>query len=212
MIFKKDYIGIIGYGELGKQVEHMIKLINPNKKIAYFDDNFNNNINCYKFLDYSKSEFMDYKFIVCLGYKHLKMKNEIINELMSLKRTLISVIHPNTYIDPSSNIGLGNILYPGVIVDKNVKIGHGNVLNLSSIISHDTTIANTCFIAPGTTVSGCVNIGSCTFIGAGSTISNSISIGDDCIIGIGSVITKNINNHSKVIGNPQKNVDTLELF
>jgi len=51
-------------------------------------------------------------------------------------------------------------------------------------------------------ICGQVNIGKLTFIGANSTIIQKIKIGINCIVGAGSVIIHNINNNSKVVGNP----------
>lgn len=46
-------------------------------------------------------------------------------------------------------------------------------------------------------------------IGANSTILPSVKIGKSSIIGAGSVITKNVKEYEVVVGNPQKNINSI---
>jgi acetyltransferase-like isoleucine patch superfamily enzyme len=45
-------------------------------------------------------------------------------------------------------------------------------------------------------------VGDRTFIGANAVIKQGVVIGDDVIIGAGSVVINNVENNSKLVGNP----------
>jgi sugar O-acyltransferase (sialic acid O-acetyltransferase NeuD family) len=203
----KKKIALIGYGNLGIQIHHML-IQNQYKdcEFVYFDDIIykNKDRNSFPFNQYISDKFDDCEFIVCLGYKWLRLKNEIITQLKEKKRRLLTFIHPTSFINPTAMIGDGVIIYPKCNVDYKVTIGDGCLLNNSCTVSHETNLDSCCFIAPGVVISGFVKIGENVFIGSGSVISNNILIEENCIIGIGSLITKNVAKNNSVIGNPQK--------
>lgn len=205
-------LAFIGYGALAKQI---INLVKPEKddELIYFDDiAFNANIkNASKFSDYLEEGYKDFTFCVCLGYKHLELKQKIVNELLANNRKLLTFVHHTAHIDETAKIGEGVIIYPMCNVDQNVNIKIGTLLNNSVVVSHDSTVGECCFLAPGTVLSGEVTIGSKTFIGSGSLISNSIAVGENCKIGIGSVIIRNLKDNSRGLGNPFKNIKDLRL-
>ncbi len=198
-------IGLIGYGELAHQIKQFIIQQTKGKaEFSYFDDIlFKNNFkHSYKFNDYILDNFVNYEFYVCLGYKHLKKKKTIIEELIATGRKVPSLIHRTAYISPEATIEDGVIVYPMCNIDKNTVIRKGTLLNNSAVISHDNKIDDCCYISPGVVTSGFVEIGETTFIGTMSAVSNRVNIGKNCIIGIGSVVSKNIQSGKSAIGNP----------
>ena len=203
----------IGFGELGNQLASLINDVDSNNEIIYFDDILfdSNKNNAYKFDDYTNNNIVDSKYIIALGYKHLKKKMQILNYLIEKKTNLFTFIHEKGFVNKSSTIDEGAFLYPNHNIDKNVKIGKCVIINNSVTISHDSIIRDCVYISPGVTISGNVEIGECTFIGTGSIISNNVKIGKNVKIGIGSVITKNIPDGMCVIGNPMKFVNELTI-
>jgi sugar O-acyltransferase (sialic acid O-acetyltransferase NeuD family) len=209
-----EKIGLIGYGELGQQFEHMIQQSYINVQFYYFDDIALNNVikKAFSFDSYLDNQFSDLEFLVGLGYKNLEKKKEIIDSLIKNKRNLYTFIHPTAFIDTTAKIDKGTVIYPHVVIDKDVNIGIGCVLNLSVTIAHNCKIGDCSFLAPSVTLSGFVKIGSLVFIGTGACVTNKITIENNAIVGIGSVITKNIEKNQSVIGNPQKVVKEITLF
>ncbi|HTA62755.1 MAG TPA: NeuD/PglB/VioB family sugar acetyltransferase [Bacteroidia bacterium] len=198
-------LSIIGFGELGKQFHNFLS--EEKKDIFIFFDDIakkNNVKRAYNFDEHKKLEFKETEFYVALGYKHLKFKNRILNELKELGRNIPAYIHPSSFINKSSKLSEGVFVYPMSNIDKGVQIGIGTLLNNSVVISHDTVVGNCCYLSPGVIISGNVKIGNHTFIGSGSIISNNISIGNNVTIGVGTVVTKNIPDNASVIGNPMK--------
>lgn len=193
-------IGFIGYGSLGHQIKNMFanELCEP-IDICYFD-NFSKE-EVYPFNMHMLCNFIDHEFIVCLGYKHLQLKHNIILGLIG-NRKLKTLIHPSSYIDKSVQVGKGVVIYPMCNVDQMCELGNGVLLNNSATISHNTKIGDCCYISPGVTINGNVTIGSCCFIGAGVSIANGVTIGKNSVIGIGSVITEDIKENTVGIGNP----------
>lgn len=206
-------IAILGYGELGKQFEHLISCSIKNVKFIYFDDlAYHAKVkNSFPFDSFLEDKFSDFNFLIGLGYKHLQTKKKLIDILESRKRNIFTFIHPSAFVDQNATIGCGSVLYPNVTIDKNVHIGKGCLLNLSVTISHDTIINDCCFLAPSVTISGFVSIGKEVFLGTAVCVANGVEIKDFVVVGIGSVITKNIEQNQFVIGNPQKVVKKISL-
>ena len=199
-------LAFIGYGELGRQIDALVSPAGTRCEKVFFDDNCaaEGLPGALPFARHADDEFADARFYVCLGYKHLVRKTEIVLRLLELGRELPLFIHATCHVSPSANIGKGSVLYPMCNVDKDVTIGHGVLLNNSVIVSHNTTIDDGCYLSPGVVVSGFVNIGKDTFIGSGAIISNDLSIGENALIGIGSVITEEIPDGASAIGNPMR--------
>jgi sugar O-acyltransferase (sialic acid O-acetyltransferase NeuD family) len=199
-------LSIIGFGELGQQFYSFL-----NKKDIFFNifddqhqlEDINLKVNLFNEYLITKSD----NFYVALGYKHLKTKDNILNNLENQNKTIPSFIHESCFINKSSDIQPATFIYPMCNIDKNVFIDKGSLINNSVTISHDTKIGRCCYISPGVIISGQVEIGDYTFIGSGSIISNGIKIGKNVVIGIGTVVTKNIPDNSNVIGNPMKFLD-----
>lgn len=199
-------IGFIGYGELGRQIDALVSPAGARCEKLFFDDNCvaEELPGAVTFDRHADEEFADVRFYVCLGYKHLVRKTEIVLRLLELGRELPSFIHSTCHVSPSARIAKGTVLYPMCNVDKDVTIGRGALLNNSVIVSHNTTIGDGCYLSPGVIVSGFVDMGANTFLGSGAIISNDLSIGQNSIIGIGTVVTKEVPDDCSAIGNPMR--------
>jgi sugar O-acyltransferase (sialic acid O-acetyltransferase NeuD family) len=196
-------IAFVGYGELGKQFQTFLD-IKEFETVVFFDDILNNlqNPKALPFKAYTMDSFKDFSYYIALGYKHLKLKKEIIEVLGTAFLPIF--LHPSAFVSSDSVLGKAVFVYPMSNIDKGVKIGFGTLLNNSTVISHDCTIGACCYISPGVVLSGHVSVGDCTFIGTGSVVANGIKIGKNVTIGIGTVVTKNIPDNSFVIGNPMR--------
>jgi sugar O-acyltransferase (sialic acid O-acetyltransferase NeuD family) len=200
-------IGIIGFGDLGKQFYQFFLQDSLYSKAEYhiFDDaQHSNKMQCHSFNDFKKEVFSDLIFFIGLGYKQLTLKKQILVWLNNNERQIGTYIHPSAIIDDTTVLESGVFIYPGCIIDQRVRVMQGTVLNNGVVISHDTQVGVASFFAPGVTICGSVNCMDSVFIGANTVVCNCVSIGENVVIGIGSVITKNIPAHSFVIGNPMQ--------
>ena len=198
-------IGFIGFGELGRQIAALAS--SPTSQageVLYFDDlaHAEGVAGAVPFASFTDERYADTSFFVCLGYKHLKRKLEIVQQLAALGRTLPPLVHPSSFVHPTARVGRGTVAYPMCNLDKEVQIGSGVLLNNSVVISHNSVIGDGSYLSPGVVVSGFVSVGARTFIGSGAVISNGIKIGCDVTIGIGTVVVQDVPDHASVLGNP----------
>jgi sugar O-acyltransferase (sialic acid O-acetyltransferase NeuD family) len=115
-----------------------------------------------------------------------------------------NIIHPSAIISPTATLGQGVLIPAGVIVNALVKIGNGVVCNTRCVIEHECQIGDFSFIGPGVVLCGNVTLGKGVFLGAGAVVIPGVTIGDYAIVGAGAVVLKNVEAHSKVVGNPAK--------
>lgn len=206
----ENKIGIIGFGDLGKQIQSFLA-VNGLTNFVYFDDTLQQEKSAnLKFKEFQKPNLAT-EYYVGLGYKNLRMRLEVISKLAVLKFKFPSIIHSTCFVSGSSKIADGVYIYPKCIIDHNVEIREGSILNNGVIVSHDSIVGNCCYISPGAILSGKVVIGDCTFIGAGSILSDGVQLGKDVTVGIGTVVTQNVPDGSFVIGNPMKFVNKINL-
>lgn len=201
-------LAFIGYGALGRYIEAMITEAEPMApaRSVYFDDNLYRTgaTGAFPFAAHTSDEFSDYQFYVCLGYKHLALKKQLVDRLLALGRALPHHVHPSAYVHPSVCIGSGSMIYPGCSIDRNTTIGNAVWIANASVIAHDCAIGDCCWLGASVTVSGHVTVAASSFIGSGSTIANDIAIGANVIIGLATAVTKHVDDSHSVIGNPMR--------
>jgi len=140
------------------------------------------------------------KYILGIGDNNLREK--VAKLILSKSNILENVIDPHAVISKSANIGNGIFASKGVLVNAFSTIGNFTILNTGCIIEHECEIGTAAHIAPGAVLAGNVKVGDRTFIGANAVIKQGVVIGDDVIIGAGSVVLHNVENNSKLVGNP----------
>lgn len=208
-------IAYIGFGALGKQLSVLLRQTEKSvPEEVYFDDIAvqEKKANAYPFNQYTEERFAAYDFYICLGYKQLSNKSEILASLKKLKRNLPSFIHPSSFVNPTATIGAGCIIYPGCNIDQEVVLKEGVFLNNCVTVSHNSIVGDDSFLAPGAILCGNTEIGNNCFIGAGAVVSNSIHVGENAIVGVGTIVTRDISPNHSVIGNPMRILTTkLEL-
>lgn len=205
---KEMKLALIGFGDLGRYVKDMLQEFHPVEEgdISYFDDNLYRDRapNAYPFGDFASEAFKDAHFYVCLGYKHLAIKNEIVAQLVDLKRTVPHFVHPSAYVHGAVQIGEGSFIYPSCSIDRGTVIGRGTWIMNGTVVAHDCKIGNGCWLGVGVTLCGRVSINDHAFIGSGVTVANDLHIGSDVVIGLETSVTKNVDNGVSAIGNPMR--------
>ncbi len=103
----------------------------------------------------------------------------------------------------------GNILAAGVRVSNKIKFGNFGVFNLNTVIGHDCTLGDFVSVMTGGLISGNVTIGEGVYMGCGACIingapDNKVLIGKEATIGMGSVVIRNVDESTKVFGNPAR--------
>ncbi len=203
MLGKKNVI--IGYSGHAYVVAE--SFISKGNTVSYYTDlneasNNPFNLTYLGFESSSNFKGWEMKLNYILGIGDNKLREKAGNLILSKSMQLVNVIDPNALISKSANIGLGVFASKGVIVNAFSKIGNFSILNTGCIIEHECEIGSAVHIAPGAVLSGNVKVGNRSFIGANSVIKQGVVIGEDVIIGAGSVVLKNVENNSKIAGNP----------
>jgi len=140
------------------------------------------------------------KYILGIGDNNIREK--VARLILSKSNILVNVIDQYAVISKNTKIGNGVFVSKGVLVNAFSKIGCFTILNTGCIIEHECEIGTAAHIAPGAVLAGNVKVGDRTFIGANAVIKQGVIIGDDVIIGAGSVVLHNVENNSKIVGNP----------
>jgi sugar O-acyltransferase (sialic acid O-acetyltransferase NeuD family) len=94
----------------------------------------------------------------------------------------VTLIHPQTTIASSADIGRGSYIAAGARISVNARIGKHCMINLNATFGHDSVCGVHCVINPGAAISGNVAIGDRVLIGANSFVHQGLAIGDDCQI------------------------------
>ncbi len=125
---------------------------------------------------------------------------KIFSELKAKGFTLPSIISPESFFSPYSNIGEGSIVMHGGIVNAGVTIGDNCIINSKALIEHDSQIGDHCHISTGAILNGNTSVGSGSFIGSGAVIKNGIQIGSNTTIGMGLAVSHNLSDSESFLG------------
>ena len=194
-------IAIIGAGGHSKVIVDLINELKIYKIVGFYDDNPDSNLYDIKHLGkiININESIEN---VIIGIGNNAIRKKIYEENKNIN--WCSLIHPKSIVSKNAIIDCGTVVCSGAIIQTEAKIGKHCIINTNCNIDHESIIGDFTSICPSSTICGQVNIGKLTFIGANSTIIQKIKIGINCIVGAGSVIIRNINNNSKVVGNPSR--------
>ena len=202
-------VGILGGGEFGRQVEDLIAAHAGPVTVQWFDDvrAAAGETGVAKLREYGKDEFARLRFHVAIGYKHLALRMELLDDLARLSRATPRLVHPTAWVAPSAQIAAGAIIYPACCVDEGVEVGRGAVLHNRVTLSHDTNVGACAYLSPGVTTAGRVTIGARAFLGAGVVVADGVTIGEGAVVGIGTVVTSDVPPGRSAIGNPMRLLD-----
>ena len=145
----------------------------------------------------------DESFFISVGNNELRSK--IFTSLAKSDLFPVNAIHPTSVIDNSAIISSrGVMIGSNVTINAFAKIEEGVICNTHCVIEHECIIGKFAHIAPGAVLCGNVHVGENSLIGASSVIREGIRIGNNVTVGAGSVVVKNIENNTKVAGNPAR--------
>ena len=123
------------------------------------------------------------------------------NQTKQLKHNGTVLIGNNVLIN--CNCYIGQALYSNgtTVIKDNVMIG-ANVL-----IGHNCQINENSEICGGVQFGGWVELGKDCFVGMKTCVKNAITIGNNAYIGVGSVVIRNVQDNTKIFGNPARTID-----
>lgn len=100
-----------------------------------------------------------------------------------------AIIHPYTWVSPSSTIGEGSVILAGAVIGSQTSIGKHCIINTNASVDHDCTVGDFTHFCPNTASAGYCTIGFHVWVGIGSTIVDHVTVPDNTFIKAGSLIT-----------------------
>lgn len=186
-----QFAGFLGHGGYGHTVDYL------NLQDFYLGEVSEHNFNINEYA------------IIGAGYPNLRKK--IYDELKSRNINMFNLIAPYVYINPTVEIGEGNVFVAPFTPGPNVKIGNCNVFNSNVVVGHDVEIGDFNFFGGKTQILGGAKIGNGNTIGTASVILPKAKIGNNNKIAPISCIYKGCKDNCYMQGNPALKVgDTNE--
>lgn len=206
-----ENIIIYGAGGFGREVLVLLNQINkiqPNtwKLIGFIDDDAAKkgiSVNGYPVVggkDYLLDKQESTNVAIALFGS---AKQRVLEQLMRNKELHFpNIIHPDVFIDDSTQLGIGNIICHGCLLTCNIQIGNFNVLNGKVGIGHDVQIGDGNLFGPNSFIAGEVTIGNFNSFAMNSSVIQQRTVGDNNTVNLNSVLIKNIKNDGTYFGVP----------
>lgn len=167
---------------------------------------YGHTVNYLNLQDFYLGEVADHKFhineyaVIGAGYPELREK--IYKELKQRNINMFNLVAPYVYINPTVDVGEGNVFVAPFTPGPNVKIGNGNVFNGHVIVGHDAEIGDFNFLGGHTQILGGCKIGNANKVGVASVFLPKSKIGNNNVIAPLSAIYKGCKNNCYMQGNP----------
>ena len=159
---------------------------------------------------------LDVPFEVLLAYGYTKMnslREKVYNECKYVGIKVGTYISANA-LCYTNGIGEGSMVWPNVYIGPGTNIGRCNIIQASCTLAHDNKIGDFNYLAPGVVLGGRVSIANYCFLGLNCTVKSDVSLPDQTLLGCGCNMleTSNINGGG-YIGNPARRLDkgSIEL-
>lgn len=204
-------VAIIGAGDLGQTIAHLVQLDKNIDVFGFFDDTilpgtYINKIPVVGKIDDIQDSYRSMKFnrlVMAIGYKNINFRKKIFERFKS-DIPFHSIIHESVILDPSTIIGSGVVIMAGCVIDKSVEIRDNVLLNIGVSIAHDSIIESHSFLGPNVCVAGFSKISELCFIGINTTIINNITLCKGTRTAGGSVMTESNTKSGLYAGIPAK--------
>jgi sugar O-acyltransferase (sialic acid O-acetyltransferase NeuD family) len=117
---------------------------------------------------------------------------------------IVTLIHPFSSVSEHASLGAGTVVMPGAVINVGTKVGEACIINTGATVDHDCEIGYAAHICPGANLAGSVSVGSFSWLGIGSSVCQGIRIGSRVLLGAGTVVIKDVEDDSKMVGNPAR--------
>lgn len=143
-----------------------------------------------------------HKFLLCIGYKHMRNRKQIFDRLQSQGCIFINFIHSTAHIPKSVVLGVNNIIFPQVGIEVNAHIGDNNIIWSQSLIGHNTIIKSHNYIAQQALIGGNSKMGNLCFFGNKTYTIDGLNIADETYLVAGCGLFTDTKAHCMYCKNP----------
>lgn len=199
---------IFGTSDFAKQVAFYISQ-SKEYDLAYFCLNKRYYTNC-EFMgkkvlvfeeDLDNISKEDYRFIIAIGYKQMRVRRKIFEMIKSKGFNLMNYIHSKATVMGDIK-GEGNIILANVIIEPYAEVYDNNVIWSNSLICHDSILGSHNFIAASSVIGGFSKVLYNNFIGFNSVVKENIVVSKEVLIGANSLVLKSPDDYSTYYGVP----------
>jgi len=143
-------------------------------------------------------------FVVCIGGEHGYARVHTAKTFENLGLKPLELIHPHSYFDKTSAVGVGVQIMPSATIHSFCNIGDYCIINTGATVDHECMMGNGVHVMGSAAIAGRVTIGDFASIGTNATILPNITIGAGAFVGAGAVVTKDVDDYCVVAGSPAK--------
>ncbi|MBK8814675.1 MAG: acetyltransferase [Methylococcaceae bacterium] len=140
-----------------------------------------------------------------------RSRGRTINGLGLKNERFAKVIHPNARVSPMATFGNNLLIMAGVVITSNAIIGSHCCILPNTVIHHDVKIGDRTLIGASVTIAGSTVVEENCYIGSGSTLKNGLRVGARALIGMGSNVIRNVNEDTRVVGNPARELIKTDI-
>ena len=197
---------IIGTGTHSKVVRETAIEVGY-KDILFLKTN-KKNLNEFQYENIINDMPIDYcgDYFVAIGHNYFREFFYKKFSKLNPKASLITLIHPRSYIANSAKIEEGVLVLPMSTIHTEAHISKGTLININCCVDHNSSLGEFSSLAPNTTIGGCVDIGKKSAFLLSSSCISGIKVGENAVIGAGACVHNDITSFSVCIGSPSKRI------
>jgi acetyltransferase EpsM len=143
----------------------------------------------------------------------VKLNFKYLNKLTDLEipqHRFATIIHPTAVVSKFSKIGYGTCIQPLVSVGPNTVIGNHVHVFAQVLIGHGAKLDDFSYVANNACIGADVHLKEGAYLGTNATTLEFITLGKWSITGIGTVVLRDVPDYAKMVGNPARQIGTVE--
>jgi sugar O-acyltransferase (sialic acid O-acetyltransferase NeuD family) len=118
-----------------------------------------------------------------------------------------TAVHPQAYVHPSAQIGIGTVVFAGAVIQPDAVIGKHCIINTGATVDHDCQIGDYAHVAPGCHLAGGVVLGDGVLMGISSAVIPGVKVGAWATVGAGGVVVDNLPPEVLALGVPARVIE-----
>lgn len=116
----------------------------------------------------------------------------------------ITIIHKDTFVAPTAEIGVGAFIMRGCYVGPRARIGNHSMLMANVNFGHDSECGQCCHFSVGAIVSSYVKMGDYSDVTLGARVIEKVNVGNFAVVGACALATRDVGDGEIVVGIPAK--------
>ena len=143
-----------------------------------------------------------YAFMVALGDSVARWRWS--RRVLERGGRLCTVIHPQSWIAPSAQLGRGMMVNAFSTIFSNAVVGDAVILDNHASIGVDVNVGDGVFIGPAAHLNSGVRVGAGAFVGSGVIVNPGVTIGEQSTVGANATVIRDVAARTTVVGTPAR--------